>query len=559
MRENVQLRRLVANPIILRRNTDIGAPDAESDGTYLANCFVDTGDVETLLDCSNNKSLVLGRTGAGKTALLKEIISRSDYAVELAPEALALTYVSNSPVLRFFEESGVSLDTFYSLLWRHIITVELLKLRYNITNEDKQYEFLDKIRYFLTRNKSREKALAYLQNWGNQFWQETEYRTKEFTKKLETDLKANLKLDTKIVDAGAEGARRLTNEQRIEVKSHGMKVVNEVQVKELSDVIGLLSEDIFSDPKRKYYITIDRLDENWVEDRIRLKLVKALMETVRTFRRVQNAKIILAIRNDLHHLVIKETAQAGFQEEKFRSFYLHIRWSRQQLIKILDDRVSYMFKRQYTRTDVVLNDILPQNQIDQRSAVDYIIDRTFFRPREAIIYINECIGRAEGQSRISAQLLRQSEVPYSQQRVNALADEWRSEYPNLAKILTIFTRRASPSQIKDFSEEERGRIAIDVLEAKDPPHDSIYALCESFYLGGKISSDEFIREIMGILYHVGFVGVKLEAHLPRHWSYIDEPFISVNQIRPDTQIELHKTFWAALGVYKDVKSAKLKK
>jgi hypothetical protein len=55
----------MANPIILK-NSDIGAPDAESDDLFLENCFQDTGDLETLLDCSNPKCLVLGRTGSGK-------------------------------------------------------------------------------------------------------------------------------------------------------------------------------------------------------------------------------------------------------------------------------------------------------------------------------------------------------------------------------------------------------------------------------------------------------------------------------------------------------------
>ncbi|CAO4184286.1 P-loop ATPase, Sll1717 family [Methylorubrum populi] len=543
----------MANPIIFRRNIDIGAPDAESDHTYLQNCFVDTGDVGSLLDCTSNKSIVLGRTGAGKTALLLKVNKEAENAVELLPEALALTYVSNSPVLRFFEETGVSLDTFYALLWRHIITVELLKLRYGITNEDKQQEFLDKIRYFLVRNKSREKALSYLQNWGSQFWQETEYRTKEFTRKLETDLKANLKIDSQYVDAGLDGAKKLTDEEKIEVRSHGSRIVNEVQVKELSDVISLLSEDIFSDSHKRYYITIDRLDENWADNRIRLKLIKALLETVRTFRKVQNVKIIVALRNDLHFQMIKETAQVGFQEEKFRSFYLQVRWSRAQLIKVLEDRVNYMFKRQYTREGVKLSDILPQNQMDQRSSVDYIIDRTFFRPREAIIYLNECIARAEGQSRISAQLLRQAEAPYSQQRINALADEWRGEYPNLAKTLSILSRRPSPYKIGDFSDDDKTKLAIEILEAPNAAKDPIYLACEQFYLAGSINSDEFIREILGIMYHVGIVGVKIEPHLPRRWSYIDEPFIQVNQLRSDTQLELHKTFWAALGTHKEAK------
>jgi ABC-type ATPase involved in cell division len=67
--------------------------------------------------------LSLGRTGAGKTALLKQILRKHrDTSTELSPEALALNFVTNSSVIQFFEEAGVHLDIFYTLLWRHIIT-----------------------------------------------------------------------------------------------------------------------------------------------------------------------------------------------------------------------------------------------------------------------------------------------------------------------------------------------------------------------------------------------------------------------------------------------------
>src|SRR5262245_50883029 len=116
----------MANPIKFRRNTTIGSADAESDDLFLEHCFVDTGDAAALLDCDNPQSIVLGRTGAGKTALLRQIAKQAEHCAEISPEALALNYVTNSNILKFFEESGVNLDIFYSLLWRHIITVELL-------------------------------------------------------------------------------------------------------------------------------------------------------------------------------------------------------------------------------------------------------------------------------------------------------------------------------------------------------------------------------------------------------------------------------------------------
>jgi hypothetical protein len=537
----------MANPIIFRRNSDIGAPDAETDDLFLSHCFTDTGDLATLLDCRNPKCLILGRTGSGKTALLKQVIKTGAHAVELSPEALALNYVTNSPTLRFFEEAGVQLDIFFTLLWRHIITVELLKLRYRITNSDGQTNFLTSLGGLFSRDASKKKALEYLTNWGSQFWTETEYRTKEFTRKLETELSASAKAKASFMSLGAEGARKLTEEEKIEVRDAGMRVVNEVQVKDLHQVIVLLSEDIFTDLNDRYYIVIDRLDEDWVDDRIRFKLIKALMEALRTFRHIHSAKIIVALRTDLHYRVLKETLHPGFQQEKYSALYLQLRWTRQQLQVLLDLRVNFMFRRQYTNSNVTLVDIMPTARIEGRSAIDHLLDRTFFRPREAILYLNNCIARSEGADRISITTIRQADVVYSQQRLISLTDEWRREYPNLRNSMAFLTRRDIPFTIDSISKEDCQKLALAILESSHGS-DPIYTLAEEYYLSSDLSEQQFLSSLLSILYQAGVVGIKPDPQLGRQWSYIDEPTISKEQIRERSKIDVHKTFWAALGI-----------
>ncbi|MFK4581070.1 P-loop ATPase, Sll1717 family [Bradyrhizobium ottawaense] len=540
----------MANPIVFKQNSDIGAADAESDELFLDNCFKETGDLAVLLDCTDPKCLVLGRTGSGKTAILRRVLKQCEHAVELSPETLSLSYVLNSNIIRFFEEAGVRLEPFYALLWRHIITVELLKLRYGITNAAKQSEFLERIKHLIAKNKAREKALNYLNEWGDKFWEETAYRTKEFTRKLETDLSASAKVHlAEYLQLGADGARKLSEEQKIEVRQSGNRVVSEVQVKDLHEVINLLSEDIFNDAQKHYYVVVDRLDEDWIDDTLRFKLIKSLIETVRSFRKVQNIKIIVALRTDLHYRVLKETDQAGFQEEKYRSLYLPIRWTREQLADLLDARVGYMFKRRYTTEGVRLQDILPTNQIQQRTALDYILDRTFFRPREAIIYLNECIKRALGAARITVSVLTQAEVAYSQQRMKSLGDEWKREYPNLEAAARFFSHRKTQFRIEEITTDEAKAFALSILELPTQAKDPIYLACERYYLDDeKISTLDFMREIVAIFYHVGLCGVKPDAHLGRQWSYLDEPELHSGQIKPTAQVDLHKTFWAALGV-----------
>jgi hypothetical protein len=491
---------------------------------------------------------VLGRTGAGKTALLRQIkhLHRQTCA-ELSPEALALNFVTNSSVIQFFEEAGVQLDIFYTLLWRHIITVELLKLKYEIQNEIRQQSFLGSILGKFTLDKGKARAIEYLQEWGDKFWQETEYRTKEFTRKLERDLSASAKIDASRIALGATAARKLTEDEKVEVRESGTRVVNEVQVRDLHNVINFLSEDIFISENVTYYIVIDRLDEDWVDDRIRFKLIKALIEAVRTFHKVRCVKIIVALRADLHYRILQETPGAGFQEEKYRSLYLNVKWTRDQLIKLVDERVGYLFRWKYTKANVKLSDILPDSQIDHRSLIDYMLDRTFFRPREAILYLNECLQLSEGRTKITPQIVRKAEGAYSQQRLSSLFDEWRRDFPNLELAAQMLRGRASNFALSDIDSDSCDKCATHLLENNRGRVDLLSKLCENFYLADGCNVFEFTRDLMLIFYRVGLVGVKLAPYSERLWSFDGPVALDPLQVRNDTVVSVHKTFWAALG------------
>lgn len=536
------------NPIVIRKSYNIGAADAESDTQFLKECFIDTGVLDALLDHDDPRSIILGRTGAGKTALMKEIQERAENCIELAPEALSLGYISNSNVINFFETVGVHLEPFYKLLWQHIFTVELLKKKFGIANEQKQSAFVQYIQNLFSNNKNKSKAITYLQEWGRKFWEETHFRTKEFATKLESELKTSAKVDSEIVALGAEGARKLTEEQRIEAVERGTRVVNNVQIQELHEVMEILSQDIFDDPQQRYYIVIDRLDEGWVAEGLKYKLVKALIESIKSFRKVRNVKIIICLRVDLLERVLRVTQSPGFQEEKYKSLYLKLNWTRDQIAHVLDRRVTSLFRRKYSGTRVTASDILPKNQIEQRSSLDYILDRTFFRPREAIMFFNACLEMADGSSRIGREVIKKAEVSYSRERIEALHDEWGYDYPLLKDYLQILHQKPAQFRPSDISDSEINDFACALLEKPDGNGDPFYARCQD-YLNDRIRAEHLFLELAKILYQVGVLGVKPAPHLGRQWSHLDQPTLSAGEITRDTTLAVHKAFWAALGVH----------
>ena len=365
--------------VVFRRNFSIGAADAESDDQFLESCFLDTGVLDDVRDCENPKRILLGRTGSGKSALIKHLSAVESNLISLDPETLSLSYISNSNILNFLDSIGVNLDLFFKLLWAHVLTVELIAKKYKIQNESSKKSFLEKIRLTLSNDKNKELALRYIEEWGENFWETTETRVKEFTTKLEEHLSGNIGVNFLGNNISATGDITISEETKREIKERANKVVNEVQVRDLTNVKKLLAQDIFCDPQERYYIVIDRLDENWVEESIRYRLIKALIETVGSFMSIRSVKIVLALRTDLFQRVIDRTRSSGFQQEKYESLCYRIRWSRNDLKELITLRVNKLFRDKYTKSGVQVDNILPSGKIQQRSYLDYMLDRTFFK------------------------------------------------------------------------------------------------------------------------------------------------------------------------------------
>lgn len=529
-----------------KRNSSIGAADAEDDDKFLKSCFVDTGDLQSLRDCNDPKRIVIGRTGAGKSALLRQLRDSEEHVVELPPETLSLSYISNSDVLKFFEKAGVKLDIFYQLLWRHVFAVELIKTKFKITDEKTKSGFLERMRDVFLKNKSKEKGVEYLQKWGEKFWQETEYRIKEFTTKLENELKSGLSADLGPMSINADTVEKLTEHQKHEVIHKGQRVVNDVQIKDLGEVVRLLAEDIFVDPQECYYVTIDRLDENWAEEEIRYKLIRALVETIRHFQKIRSVKIVVVLRKDLLERVFETTRDSGFQEEKYESFYLPIHWNKQQLEMLLDRRVSALIREQYTKQNVRLANIVPK-RLGSKPAIEYILDRTFMRPRDAILFLNMCLEKAQGKAAIGVKDVRAAEGEYSTKRLRSLNDEWGRVYPGLLCYVKILERRTFSFRYGNITKEQIDAFLMDICNAQDCEHDPIYREAQ-LHTEGKRTANGFLNNLFRTLYKLGVVGVKTDSHTPTRWSYMNEATLPEGEVKPTSSIYVQPTFWRVLGI-----------
>ncbi len=530
-----------------RRNDSVGTADAESDDKYLSDCFVETGDLAVLRDCTNPKRLIVGRTGAGKSALIRKLKEVEENVIELPPQNLSLGYIANSDILNFFESAGVNLDLFYQLLWKHVLAVELLKHKFKLNNEDQKQSFLTTLFNTAKRDRSKEQAIEYLRVWGEKFWDETEYRVKELTTKVETDLKASVGADFVGVKFDAAGGRKLTEEQRQEVIQRGKKVVNEIQIKALADVIRLLSEDIFIDPQKAYYITIDGLDELWVEDSLRYKLIRALIETIRSFQKIRYVKVIVAIRFDLLNRVIDATRDAGFQEEKYASLYLKLRWSRDQIEDLLDRRIHKLVREQYTTRQVKLKELFPR-EIGKTTFLDFMLERTFYRPRDAILFVNSCLEHAENRNMVTSQMVSEAESEYSSKRLSALQEEWGATYPNLTRYSKLLQQMPSRFKLSAITEKAVQDIFYEDFCNDLDTDDKVFKAASEHILNAKGTLHGFLLTVFDVFYTVGLVGIKPDATSGTFWSFHNNEGPATGAIKPNSMVHIHPTFWRTLGV-----------
>lgn len=388
-------------------------------------------------------------------------------------------------------------------------------------------------------------AMRYLEKWGSTFWEATEYRIREVTKQFENEVKSNVRSIFPSFKFSVDKLGKLTEQERAEVIHRAQYVLNNVQVRQLSDILDLLN-DILSDRQKPYFITIDRLDEGWVEEKLRYKLIRALIETAKEFRRVQNAKIIVAIRQDLLDRVFRLVRDPGYQEEKYKSIYLRLDWPKNRLTEVLDARINYLIRQQYTTQKVTHRDVLAK-KVDNKPIIDFIVERTMMQPRDIIHFFNKCIEQARGEPQIKQRMIKQAEGEYSRDRLRYLADEWNADYPNIANFAMILKKKSPRFRIDNLSDKECEEFCLDFCVSDDVK--SGYFLNLSTHLvNTQLSPSDFRKSIFPIFYKVGLVGLKIESYEKYVWTTFSPRNISSAEITDKTKVEVHPAFWRVLGI-----------
>lgn len=536
------------NPIVIRKGLRLGELAAEADEDLLRSCFVDNGIYSKIRDVSDPAAIVVGRTGAGKSALIFHAAESLEHTTTIDPERVSIRFLEHSNIIEFLTELGVKLDIFYRALWRHILVVELLKLRYNIKSPQDGRSIFDRLARAFQRDHVKRKALEYLEEWSDKFWLETDEQLKEITNRLDRDVRSELGAEFRGVTISAGAVRGLSKTDRVEIKSRASRVVSAIQITKLEEVIQLLVEQAFADPQKRYFILVDKLDEDWADTNTRCHFIRALIEEIKYFRSMPHVKIVVAIRDDLLELVYDKTKDAGFQEEKYEAYMVHLQWSKDDLKQLLDKRIAEVFRRQYTGEVVGFADVFPSpRKGGGEIALDHMVDRTLHRPRDLLQFANECFTLAYDRERVSWRVLRAAEASYSKKRLKSLYTEWGSVYPSLEKTIEILRGLPSPFTRSSIAGKRLDDLILNLLE--EPPGDPIAELSRRHFAGGASPTQaDVLNAVLRCLYRSGAVGIKISAIDTFMWSFVDQANITMSEAKRANQLRIHRMLHNALEV-----------
>ena len=539
--------------IIFRKQDTIGVNDAHDDKKFLLNCFVDLGDLEMLEDFSDPRCLIIGRTGAGKTALLTKLQDvKKDKVIVVDAEALAMNYISNSTIVMGLIDLDIDLNTFFKYLWRHVICVEILTRHLKITSESDHEGFVERVRSeFKKRNPKHLKALDYLEQWKDSFWKTSDSHVSEMTSRLENRISAGVGVGVSTLKSQLQSGANLSTEEKIKIKERGQSIVNDTQ---MQDVTGLLEmmDDFIDFHMSRYYVVIDKLDEKWVGNSIRYRLIKSLIETTKDLNRLKNIKPIATLRYDLIGRVFDATMDTGFQQEKFNSLFLNIHWSKAQLMDLIDKRINYLFKLRYSkRSQLTIAEIFP-DKIDNEPIADYLVSRTLMRPRDLIEFVNICIrNTSQGDGSITIDSVKDAERIYSRSRLDSLNYEWSADYPGLKDWAKLLSKMPSSFKVSSVATDkflEKGLNYANNPEAVDiDSSDTFLNLCKNL-INKKLSDEDFKKKIIYIFYRVSLVGLREQNYSKVNWSHAGEASPPPPPPPPPPPTYTHPCFQSSLKI-----------
>lgn len=532
--------------IVLKAGSSLGANSAEADDDFLEHCFVKTHAYEELTDFNSTRMIAAGRTGAGKTAIIKAVQANYGKTNEVDPVSISMDYIANSDILRFLHAVGADLDLLFQIVWKHVLCVEYIRLRHAVADRGKWSRVLDTLNGLMGTDARRTRALKYLADYDGKFWIPADENVKEVVEKIAASLRSEFAVEFEKYKSKVHYERGMSSEKKAEIVARCRKIITQEQLRDLASVIDALADDKH---QGRHFVLIDRLDEQWIEDGLRFRLIRALIETLKKFRKIRQLKLIVALRSDVLERVTQETKDLGFQKEKFSDYVHEIKWSAASLKQLVNQRIALLGSRRYDGKIATIDDLLPRS-VGAKHPFDYILERTLMRPRDVLAYINLCLRNAEGKQEISATTIREVEQEYSSGRITALSDEWKSAFPGISDVIQLVGSTQQPMSLQGLAEmcDQWDDLALRIGSDGESIRDPIGAAAKEHATKADAASRlDLVKTCTAVLYRIGAIGLRVRPDQRILYPHIDIQTIDEGLLTGSSEVRLHPMLAAGMA------------
>jgi hypothetical protein len=379
---------------------DFGGIDAESD-TGLADYFVTTPYVEAAL--KGRRTIFLGRKGSGKSALFRQVPILVNQSTQ--PERVVLSLTPDQyawSALRDYREQGIMEEQAHTNAWKHTLAVEISSALLNpdLSLTQPARDSLKPVTKFLG------------DNYGT--------ITPDLAQTARSILKGLNSFNVSAFGIGVGLGRA----------NDGKQPINPAIASQIMDLCTPALNEL------GMILAIDRLDDSWdgtpESTSLMIGLLKAAKDLNDQFRESESSeglRIITFMRSDIYDSLRFD------DKDKHRSLEQAITWTLELLKKMVKLRLP---------NGLETDDLFESGEMRGRiSPFNYLVKRTFLRPREVLQFLDECI-RIAGHNAavITKDNIVSAEEKYSAWKVSDLKQEYLKAFPDFERLIECFRQEA---------------------------------------------------------------------------------------------------------------------
>ena len=440
---------------LLNSISDFGAIDAESD-KRLIEYFYRTQLLDELF--SYQKSIIIGRKGSGKTAIYKFMQSEKkdkfspllfkDYPWKLH-DRYKNTIVSD-------RESYVNSWTFYFYIE---IFKRLIILKNHITH------------------KATLKDVKKIEKWLRKNWGSSEFDHKEVMSPHKKKFKFTL--SPQILGNGLGSVSR-----DFEANENISGTLSEYNRK-----FDMILKELLKNFPSEIILAFDELDLAYDPNDLNYKdrLVGLLLTAYSFFQKYRdNIKIFIFLRNDIFNILdFQDKNKIKDNMVEFLDWDGELATSKLSLKSLISNRIKANIKSPSDNFERNWNEIFEINNIGKNQFKwNFIIDRTFIRPRDVIKFLNLVLEQAKIRlqsnndtiDKITNEDIHNIRTKYSTYLFEELKDEISSKYPDFNNYLEIIRNIHRVTFTRDdfFANYETTKNRICINESPDTILERLY-------------------------------------------------------------------------------------